>query len=173
MELLDMKVLDIGCGIGGSAFHMARTYGVNVYGVDLSTNMVELANNYRQEMTPEIAHRVQFHVDDATTMGYPEQFYDVVYSRDTILHIQDKLDLFKKFYKCLKPGGLLFITDYCRGDKEHSDAFKDYVNNRGYHLLTVPEYGKTLGSAGFSQVEATDNTDSFVDILKKECKLNF
>lgn len=41
------KVLDIGCGIGGSAFHLARQYGVDVYGVDLSTNMVQIANDYR------------------------------------------------------------------------------------------------------------------------------
>ena len=150
---------------------MAKTYGVDVFGVDLSTNMVGLANNYRREMPPEIAHRVQFHVDDATTMPYPEQFYDVVYSRDTILHIKDKKELFEKFFKSLKPGGLLFISDYCRGDQEHSVAFKDYVKDRGYHLLTVNEYGKTIGSAGFSQVEAVDNTNYFVEILKNELEI--
>jgi len=37
------KVLDVGCGTGGSAFYMARNYGVEVRGVDLSTNMISLA----------------------------------------------------------------------------------------------------------------------------------
>lgn len=45
------KVLDVGCGIGGSAFHMARKYGVEVRGVDLSTNMITIAleNQAKQE----------------------------------------------------------------------------------------------------------------------------
>lgn len=36
-------VLDVGCGIGGGDFLMAKEYGVNVYGIDLSTNMINLA----------------------------------------------------------------------------------------------------------------------------------
>ena len=76
-------------------------------------------------MEPGVKHRVQFHVADATTMDYPDNFYDVVYSRDTILHIGDKLALFKSLLKCLKPGGFVLISDYCHGDKkEYSQAFQ-------------------------------------------------
>merc|ERR1711890_27033 len=96
----------------------ARNYGVEVYGIDLSTNMIGIAQEYRSTMEPEVQHRCQFYVDDATTMKYPENFYDVVYSRDTILHIDDKLSLYKKLLSCLKPGGKLMITDYNDGDKD-------------------------------------------------------
>ncbi len=44
------KVLDVGCGIGGSAFFMAKNFGVDVYGMDLSTNMIEIANDLRYEI---------------------------------------------------------------------------------------------------------------------------
>lgn len=40
-----MRVLDVGCGTGGSAFYMARHYGVHVHGVDLSTNMIDIAKD--------------------------------------------------------------------------------------------------------------------------------
>ncbi|PON62194.1 S-adenosyl-L-methionine-dependent methyltransferase, partial [Parasponia andersonii] len=40
--------------------------------------------------------------------------FDVIYSRDTILHIQDKPALFRSFYKWLKPGGKVVISDYCK-----------------------------------------------------------
>jgi len=163
-----MKVLDIGCGTGGSAFYMARKYGVDVHGVDLATNMVAIAQDYRGEMEAEVKHRVQFYVEDATTMDYPENFYDVVYSRDTILHIEGKEELFGKFLRTLKPGGKLMISDYCCGDQDHSVEFKDYVSSRGYDLHTVEGYGKIIEKAGFTQVEATDNTNLMVDILKKE-----
>lgn len=42
--------------------------------------------------------QVQFEVADATKRVFPEGTFDVVYSRDTILHISDKLELFKHFY---------------------------------------------------------------------------
>ena len=149
-------MLDVGCGIGGSAFYVARKYGVLVNGIDLSQNMIDIANERRETMSAGVKHRCQFHVEDATCMKYPADFYDIVYSRDTILHIEDKESLFRKFLHCLKPGGrrcgysdillqmsyplaggILLITDYCRGDQEQSKQFKDYVKQRGYHLLTV------------------------------------
>ncbi len=164
----DRKVLDIGCGIGGSAFHLASHYGAQVYGVDLSNNMVALARERREEQSPAVQHRVRFHVADATAMDYPADFYDVVYSRDTFLHIADKPALFRRLHGTLRPGGSLFITDYCRGDREHDEDFKAYVKQRGYNLLTVPEYGRALEEAGFGEVEAVDSSDYFVDILKGE-----
>merc|ERR1711981_1262145 len=129
------KILDIGCGIGGSAFYMA---------------------NHLRDMQPaNVKHSCHFYVEDATLMDYPEGFYDMVYSRDTILHIKDKKDLFDKFFKALKPGGKVVITDYCHGDKpEHSVQFKEYVKSRGYILYTVEDYGNILASAGFVDVQA-------------------
>ena len=123
-------------------------------------------------MSAGVKHRVQFHVEDATTTAYPENFYDVVYSRDTILHIKDKLALFKLFHKSLRPGGKLLISDYCKGDKAQlGQDFQEYVKQRGYNLLTVPEYGETLEEAGFANVEAVDNTEYFIEILNKELEL--
>jgi len=163
-----MKVLDIGCGTGGSAFYMANIYGADVHGVDLSSNMVGIAQDYRASMPPQVKHRVQFYVEDATSMEYPENFYDVVYSRDTILHIDGKDALFKNFLKTLKPGGKLMISDYCRGDQEHSQRFIDYVAQRGYKLYTVNEYGQVLEKAGFQNVLAEDKTELMVNIMNME-----
>jgi len=164
----NMKVLDIGCGTGGSAFYMARTYGVDVHGIDLATNMIAIANDYRTEMEAAVKHRVQFYVEDAMTMEYPDNFYDVVYSRDTILHIPEKEKLFKKFFKTLKPGGKLMISDYCCGDQKHSQRFKDYVASRDYKLYTVKEYGEIIERSGFHYVVAADKTQLMTDILKME-----
>merc|ERR1712051_582398 len=137
------KILDVGCGIGGSAFYMAKRFGVQVYGYDLSVNMINIANDLRMEQKANVKHAVQFYVEDATLMDYPDQFYDMVYSRDTILHIKDKKALFEMFYRTLKPGGKVVITDYCHGDKpQHSQHFVDD--------------------------EATNMTPGFIDILKGE-----
>ena len=72
------------------------------------------------------------------------------------------------FWKTLKPGGTLFITDYCRGDQTHSPEFVKYVEQRGYVLKTVKEYGRLLSQAGFGDVEACDVTDYFLDVSTAE-----
>merc|ERR1711930_13849 len=84
-----MKVLDIGSGAGGSAFYMARNYKVDVQGIDLSTNMNGISLDYRKEMEPDVKHRCHFYIEDADKMEFPENFFDVVYSRDTIMHFKD------------------------------------------------------------------------------------
>jgi len=164
----NMKVLDVGAGIGGSAFYMARRYGLNVHGVDLSTNMTGIAQQYRREMEPEVTHRTQFNVEDATSMAYPSNFYDVVYSRDTLIHIEDKLSLFKKFYGTLKAGGKIMISDYCVGEKEHTPRFKEYLAQRDYRLTTIKNYGAMLEQAGFKNVEAVNVTPLMLEMLEKE-----
>ena len=42
----------------------------------------------------------------------------------------------------MKPGGRLLITDYCCSDETHSEQFKTYVAQRGYHLLSPVQYGE-------------------------------
>ena len=50
-------MLDVGVGTGGSAFYMARQFGCHVTGVDLSTNMVQIAEERRRQQTPEVTSR--------------------------------------------------------------------------------------------------------------------
>ncbi|XP_041652993.1 phosphoethanolamine methyltransferase isoform X2 [Cheilinus undulatus] len=171
-EFLDMlnlkpgqKVLDVGCGIGGGDFYMAKTFGVEVLGLDLSDNMVDIA---LERAVTEKLPSVQFEVADATKRTFPEGSFDVVYSRDTILHIDDKLALFKRFHSWLKPGGQLLISDYCCGEKPWTPVFEAYVKQRGYILCTPSQYSKFIEEAGFSNVRAEDQTAQFIGVIKTE-----
>ena len=51
---------------------------------------------------------------------------------------------------------------------QHKPALGHIGLERGYNLLTVPEYGRTLEKAGFANVRAVDNTDYFIEILQGE-----
>ncbi|KAM6924147.1 phosphoethanolamine methyltransferase isoform 1-T1 [Xenentodon cancila] len=169
VDLLNLKpgqkVLDVGCGIGGGDFYMAKTFGVEVLGLDLSDNMVEIAI---ERATAEKLPTVQFEVADATKRTFPEGSFDVIYSRDTILHIEDKLSLFRRFHSWLKTGGQLLISDYCCGEKPWTPVFKAYVKQRGYVLYTPSQYGKFIQEAGFCNVRAEDRTAQFIQVIKTE-----
>ena len=93
-----MKVLDIGSGTGGSAFYMARHHGAHVLGLDLSDNMLAIADDHKAEMEPAVRGLVEFRHQDALEAEFEEGTFDVVYSRDAIMHIADKARLYQNVY---------------------------------------------------------------------------
>lgn len=165
-----MRVLDIGCGTGGSAFYLARKFGVEVLGIDLSTNMLEIANRHRNEMEDKVKNLVTFRKLDATVAFFPHNYFDLMYSRDAIMHIADKDLLYSKVYDWLKPGGQILVSEYIHGTNypNHSREYLDYVKDRGYQLATLKNYENVLRNSGFESVVAESKTDYFVQILKKE-----
>ncbi|CAL8357106.1 unnamed protein product [Merluccius merluccius] len=169
VDLLNLKpgqkVLDVGCGMGGGAFYMAKTFGVEVLGLDLSENMVEIA---MERAIDEKLPMVHFELADATKRSFEEGSFDVIYSRDTILHIDDKLALFKRFHSWLRPGGQLLISDYCCGEKPWTPSFQEYVQQRGYILYTVKQYGEVIEEAGFCSVRAEDRTARLIQATQTE-----
>lgn len=168
------KVLDIGCGIGGGDFYMAKKHAVTVHGIDLSSNMVSIAMERQLKILGEgdrSAAKVVFEMSDATERQFRPNSFHAIYSRDTILHIEDKLSLFSSFFSWTKPGGRILISDYCCGKQDRdlwSQTFTQYVKQRGYHLHTVQDYGKLLEEAGYCDVEAIDVTDYLVERCEDE-----
>lgn len=159
------RVLDAGCGLGGSAFLMAREFGAHADAMDLSRNMIDMAR--RRCEAHGLSELVVLEHGDCLVLDRPER-YDAIYSRDVFLHIHDKAGLFKVLLAALRPGGRLLFTDYCCDDKPWSEEFSRYVEDRAYSLHTLSEYAALLEAAGFVDVETRDLTDRFRDILGEE-----
>jgi phosphoethanolamine N-methyltransferase len=159
------RVLDVGCGLGGSAFVMASEFGLRVDGIDLSRNMLALAE--QKLASNGLSDRVTLQWGDCLELEAREQ-YDAIYSRDVFLHVADKSRLFARLHAALRPGGNLLFSDYCCGPQPWSAEFRDYVAGRGYSLHTVAEYAELIAAAGFEQVGASDETARFVKLLQAE-----
>ena len=105
------KVLDVGCGIGGSSRILGRDYGFAVTGVTISPQQVKRA----QELTPTDLD-VQFLVDDAMALSFPDGTFDVVWSIEAGPHMPDKATFAKELMRVLKPGGVLAVADWNQRD---------------------------------------------------------
>jgi phosphoethanolamine N-methyltransferase len=163
------RVLDVGCGLGGHDFYMAENYGAVIDAIDLSKNMMSVALKHFAKK-PKIADNIKFRICDVTATEFKNNYYDVIYSRDALLHIKQKPELFRKFFQWLKPGGRLVFTDYCRGETNSSEEFERYVKQRDYTLIKVKEYEELMKSCGFVNVLAEDINDKFEESLNRELK---
>lgn len=159
------RVLDVGCGLGGSAFVMAREFELQVDGIDLSKNMLAIAD--QKLATNGLSNKVNLFWGDCLDLSGGAT-YDAIYSRDVFLHIHDKGRLFNVLYNLLHPGGQLLFTDYCAGSKPWNNEFNDYVEARNYDLHTVDDYADLISAAGFEEVAGENATPQFVEILKAE-----
>jgi phosphoethanolamine N-methyltransferase len=160
-----VRVLDVGSGIGGAAFHLAEKYGARVTGIDLAPEMVAIAHERAQEASN--ATNVRFLLDDVMKLPADEKF-DIIWSRDALMHLHDKPALFSKLHELLAPGGQLVITDYARGISQRSPEFRSYIKSTGYHVTDPASYGTLLEGAGFVNVVVEDATERFIDILERE-----
>jgi phosphoethanolamine N-methyltransferase len=160
-----VRVLDVGSGIGGAAFHLAQTYGAKVTGIDLAEEMVVIAVERAAQLG--LAESVTFLLGDVLETSFPEPF-DIVWSRDAFMHIPDKPRLFSRLFQLLAPQGRLVITDYARGKTPGSPEFERYIETTGYSVVEPNQYGKLLQAAGFVDVVVDDATARFVEILKRE-----
>ena len=97
-----MKVLDIGCGWGGAAYHLARNYGVEVTGLTLSESQLEMA----EERCSGVS--ASFEMCD---YRLHQKRYDRVYSIGMFEHVGDKnhRTYMKKVQQLLEPEGLSLL----------------------------------------------------------------
>ena len=109
-------VLDVGCGIGGSARILARDYGLEVLGISISPAQIERA----RQLTPASLSNCRFAVMDALDLelpdGAPGRGFDAVWSVEAGPHMPDKQRYADELLRVLRPGGLLAVADWNRRD---------------------------------------------------------
>jgi MPBQ/MSBQ methyltransferase len=109
-------VLDVGCGIGGSARILARDYGLEVLAISISPAQIERA----RQLTPASLPNCRFAVMDALSLqlpdGGPGRGFDAVWSVEAGPHMPDKQRYADELLRVLRPGGLLAVADWNRRD---------------------------------------------------------
>ncbi len=169
-DLRGLKVLDIGCGSGGITLSLAEDYGAaRVTGIDVEAPV--LARARRRAGERGLDDRVDFIQVEPGPFPFPADSFDVVFSKDSIIHIPDKEALFADVMRILAPGGRLLASDWMIAhDDEPSPEMKRYIEQEGlsFAMASPERYRRALEAAGFIDVELRNRNPWYVDVARGE-----
>jgi ubiquinone/menaquinone biosynthesis C-methylase UbiE len=155
----DDRILDAGCGYGGTAMWLAKKYQARVVGVNLSPDQIKRARYYAQKQNLE--HLVKFEQQDFLKTQFPDASFDVVWAQESIAHAPDKRAFLAEAYRLLKPGGKLVIEDLFLFDRPYSETENQALTTMYLPgLSTIPpkseEFIAWTRNEGFENIEMQD-----------------
>lgn len=102
-----LRTLEVACGRGGFVTKLARSAGF-ACGVDFSFAAVSIGKQRWQAADPGLP--AGFVQGDAYALPFPDNFFDVLVSCETIEHLPDPLRGLHEFHRVTRRGGMLFLT---------------------------------------------------------------
>ena len=117
------RILDVGCGIGGSSRLLAKYYGFNVVGITISPAQVKRAI----ELTPSELN-CDFQVMDALDLKFEDGAFDGIWSVEAGAHMNNKIKFADEMLRTLRPGGYLSVADWNSRDlKRNPPSFIEKI----------------------------------------------
>jgi len=150
------KVLDAGCGVGGSSLWLGRNIGCEVVGIDINRNFINIAQ--REAKKKNLSRSISFREMDFCRTSFGENVFDVVWAVESSCHAANKLAFLMEMSRILRPGGRIVIADGYR--TAESLEFSNYLS--GWAVLGIPtieEFMDYLVKASFQNVVCEDVSD--------------
>ena len=158
----DMKVIDVGCGVGGPMRKVASETGVSV--LCINNNELQLEKSKQKNVEAGLDHLAEYMKCSFMDMSEIEaDSFDAGYAIESTCHAPSKLGAFKEIFRVLKPGARLWGQEMCMTDAfDPSDPTHCHIKDelmRGIALneiATFSEVNADLEAAGFEILEASD-----------------
>jgi ubiquinone/menaquinone biosynthesis C-methylase UbiE len=106
-------VLDVGCGLGGTARYLADRYMCNVVGIDLTEEYISVGRKLTERIG--LSDRVELSHGSALELPFEDKRFDIVWTEHVQMHIADKNRFYAEIARVLKRGGRLLFHDIFRG----------------------------------------------------------
>ncbi len=155
------RVLDLGCGIGGPARHLAATFGCTVTGVDLSPAFIDAAAYLTARSG--LSDRVTFQVGEALHLPFEDSAFDAVFLQHVAMNIADRAALYAEVRRVLAKGGRFVSYDVVLRDGDVVYRTPWARDPSTSFLLSEGETRAALERAGFQALLWCDDTQIAVD----------
>lgn len=158
----ECQVLDVGCGIGGPACHLASLSGAHIRGLTPNARQLQLARKLADDAG--LADHVSFDQGYASALPYPDNYFNVVLFFESPCHFPDRDQFFREVWRVLRPGGRLAGEDWLAMDglsPSDSARYIDPICSTWAipQLGTRTGYATAMAAAGLAVTEAVDLRD--------------
>jgi phosphoethanolamine N-methyltransferase len=158
IDLNNKSILDIGCGTGGVEVVLAGKFDIDrVTGIDVEPQLVERTQKLVDKKG--LSAKVKVELVDPGPLDFANNEFDIVFSKDSMIHIPDKNAIFSEILRVLKPGGVFAASDWLVG--ENADSSPEWARVRNlshldFKVFTAAETELAMRQAGFEQVSTLD-----------------
>jgi tocopherol O-methyltransferase len=155
------RVLDAGCGLGGSSFWLATYRRAIVAGIALGPDQIILAT--REANRRQLAGKCMFLVADFHRLPFPNECFDVVWAQESLCHSSTKSAFFQEAYRILRPGGRIVVADFFLRSPRIAPSDRVFMDEwlEGWKipfLWTAAQHSNAAKAAAFSNISIKDVT---------------
>ena len=154
-----MRVLDVGCGVGGPMGNLARHSGASIVGINNNAYQIERAKLHTEDVRPlcRLIHGDYMRIPES------DDRFDAAFAIESMPHAPDKAGAYGEVFRVLRPGGCFAAYEWCLTEEfdphnaEHLRIRDDIMVGDGLPDLSgAAEIRAALSSAGFELLEARD-----------------
>jgi tocopherol O-methyltransferase len=160
------RVLDAGCGVGGSSIWFAKNYGATITGISLSEKEIKLAQKFAQEKS---VSNVEFRVMDYHRTTFAPQSFDTILAVESLCYSSEKEKFLDECLRLLKTSGKIVIVDVF-SNQQQCDPIERINGYYSCQLESLEQFRQAL-KRKFTRIKILDISQnvkkSYIEALKK------
>lgn len=155
------RVLDLGCGRGGTMFKLVDTFGCSVQGINLTEYQTQFCAKLIKDKN--LDNRCKVDQGDFMNMSYERDSFDAAVSNEVSQYAYDLNEYFANVNKVLKKHGEFVIATWCYNDHKDTKEYHHFTTPISLHYAStmhgINEYLNALNNTGFKTTQVLNVTE--------------